>query len=229
MSHIQSYDPRSDKWTQGGEIPKARQRGSAGTVVYDDKIYNNEKTCNQLDLNIDESKNIIIEHEQKIEDFESRKKIILNENVGLEKKKETHRQNRIKKEKEVERKLNELKQIKMVQAKDIKLLEQKLKEINFSKSPAEANKTKVTNPTEGQKVPADLLEFLKEQIKRKEEDLECPVCLETSTIPIFMCQQQHIICQQCLHKVNIVSSISQLLSLAHKTTDNSISVTISIS
>jgi N-acetylneuraminic acid mutarotase len=39
MSHIQIYDPGKDKWTEGGEIPKERQRGSAGTVVYEGKIY----------------------------------------------------------------------------------------------------------------------------------------------------------------------------------------------
>ena len=39
MSHIQIYDPEKDIWSKGGEIPKERQRGSAGTVVYKDKIY----------------------------------------------------------------------------------------------------------------------------------------------------------------------------------------------
>ncbi|MHC4559607.1 MAG: Kelch repeat-containing protein, partial [Planctomycetota bacterium] len=39
MSRIQIYDPLRDIWTQGGEIPKARQRGSAGTVLYKGKIY----------------------------------------------------------------------------------------------------------------------------------------------------------------------------------------------
>ncbi|MFC2112498.1 SMP-30/gluconolactonase/LRE family protein [Bacteroidota bacterium] len=39
MSNIQIYDPKKDQWTEGGEIPKERQRGGAGTVVYKDKIY----------------------------------------------------------------------------------------------------------------------------------------------------------------------------------------------
>ena len=39
MQNIQIYDPLNDKWTEGGEIPKERQRGSAGTVVYNGKIY----------------------------------------------------------------------------------------------------------------------------------------------------------------------------------------------
>jgi N-acetylneuraminic acid mutarotase len=39
MSCIQIYDPLQDKWTEGGKIPKARQRGSAGTVLYKSNIY----------------------------------------------------------------------------------------------------------------------------------------------------------------------------------------------
>jgi hypothetical protein len=39
MTHIQIYDPRKDIWVEGPEIPKERQRGSAGTVVYNGKIY----------------------------------------------------------------------------------------------------------------------------------------------------------------------------------------------
>ena len=39
MSHVQIYDPATDTWTQGHEIPQARRRGGAGSVVYDNKIY----------------------------------------------------------------------------------------------------------------------------------------------------------------------------------------------
>ena len=33
-----------------------------------------------------------------------------------------------------------------------------------------------------------MLDFLSKSIKEKEADLECPVCMETAEIPIFMCQ-----------------------------------------
>ena len=39
MTHIQIYDPIADKWTEGSEIPSTRRRGSAGTVLYNGKIY----------------------------------------------------------------------------------------------------------------------------------------------------------------------------------------------
>ena len=39
MTHIQIYDPIADKWIEGSEIPSTRRRGSAGTVLYNGKIY----------------------------------------------------------------------------------------------------------------------------------------------------------------------------------------------
>lgn len=39
MTHVQIYDPATDEWTEGDEVPEARRRGGAGTVVYDGKIY----------------------------------------------------------------------------------------------------------------------------------------------------------------------------------------------
>ena len=34
-------------------------------------------------------------------------------------------------------------------------------------------------------------------IEEKEANLECPVCLETATVPIYMCLQSHLICSDC--------------------------------
>ncbi|MFC1760639.1 Kelch repeat-containing protein [Planctomycetota bacterium] len=39
MKNIQIYDPKQDVWSEGSEMPEARRRGSAGTVVYNGKIY----------------------------------------------------------------------------------------------------------------------------------------------------------------------------------------------
>ena len=39
LSHILIYDPLQDKWMVGPEIPPHRQRGAAGAVAYNDKIY----------------------------------------------------------------------------------------------------------------------------------------------------------------------------------------------
>ena len=56
------------------------------------------------------------------------------------------------------------------------------------------------------------VEILKRSIARKEkciqgkeEDLQCPVCLETVAAPVYMCRYQHIICSRSSCSVNKVS------------------------
>ena len=56
------------------------------------------------------------------------------------------------------------------------------------------------------------VEILKRSIARKEkciqgkeEDLQCPVCLETVAAPVFMCRNQHIICSRSSCASNKVS------------------------
>ena len=44
---------------------------------------------------------------------------------------------------------------------------------------------------------ARMLDFLSKSIKEKEADLECPICMETAEIPIFMCQVSH--CKDSLY------------------------------
>lgn len=39
LANMHVYDPAYDSWTLGPEIPKDRQRGSAGVVVIEDKMY----------------------------------------------------------------------------------------------------------------------------------------------------------------------------------------------
>ena len=44
---------------------------------------------------------------------------------------------------------------------------------------------------------AKTLREKKEAIKKKEADLECPVCLEVATEAIFSCERQHMVCARC--------------------------------
>ena len=39
IPNIMIYDPKTDRWSTGPSIPSNRRRGSAGVVVYNDKIY----------------------------------------------------------------------------------------------------------------------------------------------------------------------------------------------
>ena len=46
-----------------------------------------------------------------------------------------------------------------------------------------------------------VIDFMVKSIEEKEAKLECPVCYVTAEAPIFMCQQQHLICSSCQPKV----------------------------
>ena len=46
-----------------------------------------------------------------------------------------------------------------------------------------------------------LIDFIDKQIEEKEKELECPVCLEIATVPIFMCLELHLICSDCRAKL----------------------------
>lgn len=39
LTHIQVYDPATDTWTEGAEIPETRRRGGAAAVLFNDKFY----------------------------------------------------------------------------------------------------------------------------------------------------------------------------------------------
>jgi len=47
-----------------------------------------------------------------------------------------------------------------------------------------------------------LIQFIDKQISEKEKELECPVCFETATAPIYMCTEQHLVCALCRPKLS---------------------------
>ena len=51
----------------------------------------------------------------------------------------------------------------------------------------------------------DYLESINLKICSKEQELECPVCLETATPPILMCEDQHLICNKCRLAIYLMS------------------------
>ena len=46
-----------------------------------------------------------------------------------------------------------------------------------------------------------LLAYIDQQISSKESSLECPVCLEVASTPIFMCEEQHLLCGSCRPRI----------------------------
>ena len=59
----------------------------------------------------------------------------------------------------------------------------------------------------------ELLEYIGKQIEAKEKELECPVCLEVVSAPIFRCEELHIICFNCRPKVDRKTDPKSLPSL----------------
>jgi len=97
-----------------------------------------------------------------------------------------------------------------VKDKENKLLNKNLKDLNHQKVKKMEEIEKVLNSDdisssanglEGEK--GLLLEFITTSIEKAKKDLECPVCLEIATTPIFQCPDSHLICSTCLPKITV--------------------------
>ena len=81
---------------------------------------------------------------------------------------------------------------------------------NESENPAENISTTIaSSPPEAVTVSEDVaakrkqISYLVKAIKKKTEDLTCPVCLETAAAPIYStCQQMHFVCSDCQPKLS---------------------------
>ena len=69
---------------------------------------------------------------------------------------------------------------------------------------ATENLTKVETPNKEStsnnrilKILSKTIQEKEKSIEEKEKDLECPVCLDMAQVPIFMCEEQHVICSSC--------------------------------
>ena len=88
--------------------------------------------------------------------------------------------------------------------KEIALLEEEMKSLKTRltpQSPKDEGKGK-------SQLNLQLLEFINSKIEAKEQELECPVCLEVAAPPIFTCTDLHIICSDCRPKVTSCQTTS---------------------
>ena len=67
-------------------------------------------------------------------------------------------------------------------------IEEQLRELNIKVSTSNNRILKILSKSIQQK---------EKSIEEKEKDLECPVCLDMAQVPIYMCEEQHVICSGC--------------------------------
>ena len=76
---------------------------------------------------------------------------------------------------------------------DVKLLEAKRAAVNPNAEQKSADINHQPN--------LKYLESISLKISAKESELECPVCLETASAPIYMCMEQHLVCGGCRPRI----------------------------
>ena len=101
------------------------------------------------------------------------------------------------------RKLEEFISTKLSENKiKIATLEEEIETLKLEAS--NIDKEQKLDTTKSAKQPnLELLEYINSKIEAKEEELECPVCLEVAEAPIFMCDDLHLLCSTCRPKVRI--------------------------
>ena len=96
-------------------------------------------------------------------------------------------------EKCTDREMNSLKQKQINMTDELDLLRTKLSKTSLD--------SELNEPTIPISKEDKMLTFLNKSITTKERELECPICLEVSEPPIFMCLESHIVCNNCWPKV----------------------------
>ena len=81
-------------------------------------------------------------------------------------------------------------------------METDLKDLKLKQSKSNQNNISDISEVKTVKTPnLQLLDYIDHKIEVKEKELECPVCLEVASVPIFMCDELHLICSSCCPKV----------------------------
>ena len=81
-------------------------------------------------------------------------------------------------------------------------LEKEIEDIKAKRESQRSQETERNKIEELQPENLRLLEYIDSKIEAKEKELECPVCFEVASVPIFCCDDQHIICSDCRPKVS---------------------------
>ena len=85
--------------------------------------------------------------------------------------------------------------------KEITLLEEDMKSLKIPPQTSRKAQIEATIAKRELHPNLQLLQFIDSKIEAKEQELECPVCFEIASPPIFMCTDLHLICSDCRPKV----------------------------
>ena len=161
----------------------------------EDKISFNEKEISKLDHEIMKQERVLQELKQKQKNLKDDDKTI-GEKIEKIKKKRERFEMYVGKEMS-KAKNNEVKISEEIQILREKIKNAKTKEVsNMQRNELSEEPKKLVDETSSK-----YREFLLKSMKKKESQLECPVCLETAVSPIFSCSKQHLICSSCRPKL----------------------------
>ena len=105
----------------------------------------------------------------------------------------------------IEKELEELQQKSVDMENSLQVETQEITEILTIKEEDLANlKREVEERNEKEKNSSKrkFLDFLNDSIDSHTKNLECPVCFETAEPPIYQCNNEHLICNNCRKNVN---------------------------
>ena len=132
----------------------------------------------------------VAEIDSQMAELQTRKDQLVTYKEDKERKLEKLLKKKNKLEKFIEEKVSENKKSKRGLEKEIKEIKVRFKETQRArKSEAQPESLKL------------LMEYINDQIESKEKELECPVCMEVASAPLFCCDDQHLICAECRPKV----------------------------
>ena len=161
----------------------------------EDKISFNQKEISKLDHEILKQESVLQELKHKQEILKDDEKTI-GEKIDKIKKKRERFEMYVGKEMS-KAKNNEVKISEEIQVLREKIKNAKTKEVsNMQRNELSEEPKKLVDETSSK-----YREFLLKSMKKKESQLECPVCLETAVSPIFSCSKQHLICSSCRPKL----------------------------
>ena len=158
-----------------------------------DTIEENKTRLAEVDDLIQELESQLMNYENKREDVINRIKTLELSNMKISKKRD-----RIELflKKEMDKAKDEIGRLESrIEIITHRISENRKQILNLPFEPIEGQPSSFQSSESNPNEP--LIQFIDKQIGEKEKELECPVCFETATAPIYMCTEQHLVCALC--------------------------------